>query len=107
MSPSLTPEQRRAIPEDVIALCRHLHDAGHRGWIVGGCIRDVLLGRGAQVVQQPAALLQHRQLAHHLTGDTPPAGSRHQQHVRPTAPAPRVTQLQLMSSCQWSEITFC
>jgi hypothetical protein len=42
---ALTPTQREAIPDDVVDLCRRLHEHGERGWIVGGCIRDVLLGR--------------------------------------------------------------
>lgn len=42
---ALTTTQREAIPDDVVDLCRRLRDNGERGWIVGGCIRDVLLGR--------------------------------------------------------------
>jgi len=36
---------REKIPKDVLALCRRLEEAGHRAWIVGGCIRDLLMGR--------------------------------------------------------------
>ncbi|HVJ21242.1 MAG TPA: HD domain-containing protein [Polyangiaceae bacterium] len=32
-----------AVPEDVKAICRTLAQAGHRSWIVGGCVRDELL----------------------------------------------------------------
>lgn len=34
-----------AIPEPVIEVCRVLERAGHRAWVVGGCIRDLLMGR--------------------------------------------------------------
>lgn len=33
------------VPNDVRTLCRLLNKAGHRAWIVGGCTRDLLLGR--------------------------------------------------------------
>ncbi len=36
-----------AVPRDVLGLCDKLRAAGKRAWIVGGCVRDVLLGRGA------------------------------------------------------------
>ena len=36
-----------AIPRGVIALCARLRERGHRAWIVGGCVRDLL--RGANV----------------------------------------------------------
>jgi tRNA nucleotidyltransferase (CCA-adding enzyme) len=35
----------REISKDVIALCARLREKGKRGWIVGGCVRDLLLGR--------------------------------------------------------------
>lgn len=35
-----------AIPQDVLDLCKRLREHGKRGWIVGGCVRDLLLGRG-------------------------------------------------------------
>ncbi len=34
-----------AVPKDVLALCQKLREHGKRGWIVGGCVRDLLLGR--------------------------------------------------------------
>ncbi|MBI2892682.1 MAG: HD domain-containing protein [Deltaproteobacteria bacterium] len=34
-----------SVPADVRALCARLAAAGKRGWIVGGCVRDLLLGR--------------------------------------------------------------
>jgi tRNA nucleotidyltransferase (CCA-adding enzyme) len=35
------------IPQDVTALCERLRSKGKRAWIVGGCVRDLLLGRVA------------------------------------------------------------
>ena len=34
-----------AVPLDVLALCERLRAHGKRAWIVGGCVRDWLLGR--------------------------------------------------------------
>lgn len=34
-----------AIPDPVAGVCRRLDDAGHRAWVVGGCVRDLLMGR--------------------------------------------------------------
>jgi tRNA nucleotidyltransferase (CCA-adding enzyme) len=36
-----------AVPPDVHALCERLRGKGKRAWIVGGCVRDLLLGRAA------------------------------------------------------------
>jgi tRNA nucleotidyltransferase (CCA-adding enzyme) len=33
------------VPPDVVALCGQLRSKGKRAWIVGGCVRDLLLGR--------------------------------------------------------------
>ncbi len=33
------------VPRDVFVLCEKLRAAGKRAWIVGGCVRDLLLGR--------------------------------------------------------------
>ena len=35
---------RGAIPEPVLEVCRALEARGHRAWVVGGCIRDLLRG---------------------------------------------------------------
>ena len=35
------------VPRDVIDLCERLRSRGKRAWIVGGCVRDLLLGRVA------------------------------------------------------------
>ncbi|HZU85478.1 MAG TPA: HD domain-containing protein [Polyangiaceae bacterium] len=36
-----------AVPRDVLDLCERLRSTGKRAWIVGGCVRDLLLGRTA------------------------------------------------------------
>ena len=36
------------IPDDVVAICRRLSDLGKRGWVVGGCVRDLLRGAPAK-----------------------------------------------------------
>ncbi len=36
---------RAEIPPDVLALCRRLREAGHQAHLVGGGVRDMLLGR--------------------------------------------------------------
>jgi tRNA nucleotidyltransferase (CCA-adding enzyme) len=41
-------EIQRAIPHEVAELCRSFADNGYRAWVVGGCLRDLLLGRAAQ-----------------------------------------------------------
>jgi tRNA nucleotidyltransferase (CCA-adding enzyme) len=38
-----TERLKRAVPTDVRKLCQRLKDAGHRGWAVGGSVRDELL----------------------------------------------------------------
>jgi len=35
----------RVVPTDVIGICDRLRSAGKRAWIVGGCVRDSLLGK--------------------------------------------------------------
>ncbi len=37
--------QLSKVPKDVFGLCDKLRGAGKRSWIVGGCVRDMLLGR--------------------------------------------------------------
>ncbi|MGB5811983.1 MAG: HD domain-containing protein [Polyangiales bacterium] len=36
---------RQQIARPVLEICQELRDAGERAWIVGGCVRDSLLGR--------------------------------------------------------------
>jgi tRNA nucleotidyltransferase (CCA-adding enzyme) len=35
----------KLIPDDVVAVCRRLREAGHQAFLVGGGVRDLLLGR--------------------------------------------------------------
>jgi tRNA nucleotidyltransferase (CCA-adding enzyme) len=35
------------VPKEVLSLCERLRSQGKRAWIVGGCVRDLLLGRTA------------------------------------------------------------
>jgi tRNA nucleotidyltransferase (CCA-adding enzyme) len=45
------PELERiieAIPADVVNICRRLRENGNRGWVVGGCVRDLLRGAPAK-----------------------------------------------------------
>jgi tRNA nucleotidyltransferase (CCA-adding enzyme) len=35
----------KQIPEDVLSVCRHLGEAGFEAYLVGGCVRDLLIGR--------------------------------------------------------------
>jgi len=35
----------RLVPDDVLGVCRRLHEARHEAHLVGGCVRDLLLGR--------------------------------------------------------------
>jgi tRNA nucleotidyltransferase (CCA-adding enzyme) len=37
--------RRDQIPEQVVEIVRRLHAAGHRAWVVGGCLRDLLMER--------------------------------------------------------------
>lgn len=41
----LSPELLRQVPEDVLGLCARLREAGKRAWVVGGSVRDLLLGK--------------------------------------------------------------
>jgi tRNA nucleotidyltransferase (CCA-adding enzyme) len=36
-----------SVPGDVADLCERLRSSGKRAWVVGGCVRDLLLGRAA------------------------------------------------------------
>lgn len=36
------------VPHDVLSICRKLREQGKRGWIVGGCVRDLLRGQPAK-----------------------------------------------------------
>lgn len=43
-APPMTAFPTQSIPNDALALCNELAAAGHRAWVVGGCVRDVLRG---------------------------------------------------------------
>ena len=45
MSATLISKLQAQIPPDVLALCRRLRGAGHQAHLVGGGVRDMLLGR--------------------------------------------------------------
>ncbi len=45
LSPSSTDALRAEVPPDVLAVCRRLRDAGHQAHLVGGGVRDMLIGR--------------------------------------------------------------
>jgi tRNA nucleotidyltransferase (CCA-adding enzyme) len=47
MAPDLQPLLAQ-VPEDVLGICRRLREKGKRGWIVGGCVRDLLRGAPAK-----------------------------------------------------------
>ena len=36
-----------SIPRAVLDLCERLSSRGKRAWIVGGCVRDLIMGRSA------------------------------------------------------------
>lgn len=38
----------RHVPSNVLDICKRLREKGKRGWIVGGCVRDLLRGREAK-----------------------------------------------------------
>lgn len=38
-----THQLQHSVPSEVRELCQRLKDAGHRAWLVGGCVRDELL----------------------------------------------------------------
>ena len=33
------------VPEKVVSICRRLSRAGYQGWLVGGAVRDTIMGR--------------------------------------------------------------
>jgi tRNA nucleotidyltransferase (CCA-adding enzyme) len=46
MKPTVPTRLRaEAVPDEVMAVLRRLADAGHRSWLVGGVVRDLLLSR--------------------------------------------------------------
>jgi tRNA nucleotidyltransferase (CCA-adding enzyme) len=45
MDPATSTVSLDRVPRDVFALCERLRASGKRAWIVGGCVRDMLMGR--------------------------------------------------------------
>ncbi len=43
-----TRQLAASVPDEVRALCNRLKEAGHRSWLVGGCVRDELLREGGE-----------------------------------------------------------
>jgi tRNA nucleotidyltransferase (CCA-adding enzyme) len=43
-----TRQLQASVPADVRELCQRLKEAGHRSWIVGGCVRDELLRQAGE-----------------------------------------------------------
>src|SRR4051812_30614661 len=41
------------VPDDVVALCRKLREAGFEAWLVGGAVRDLLRGKAAKDFDVP------------------------------------------------------
>ena len=41
-----TKQLQQSVPSEVRELCQRLKEAGHRAWVVGGCVRDELLREG-------------------------------------------------------------
>lgn len=64
-----------AVPEAVVALCRRMREGGHRAWVVGGCLRDVLMQRtpGDWDLATDATPLETRKLFRRVV----PTGEKH------------------------------
>jgi tRNA nucleotidyltransferase (CCA-adding enzyme) len=45
LSPEALEALRAEVPPDVLAICRRLREAGHQAHLVGGGVRDMLIGR--------------------------------------------------------------
>ena len=45
LSPAALERLRAEVPPDVLAICRRLREAGHQAHLVGGGVRDMLIGR--------------------------------------------------------------
>ena len=51
-----TTKLQASVPAEVRELCQRLKEAGHRSWIVGGCVRDELM-RAAGLAGTPAEMI--------------------------------------------------
>ncbi|HYQ15501.1 MAG TPA: HD domain-containing protein [Polyangiaceae bacterium] len=47
MTTTSTQRLQRSVPTEVRELAQRLKEAGHRSWVVGGCVRDELLREGS------------------------------------------------------------
>lgn len=65
----------RVIPRGVLALCARLRERGHRAWIVGGCVRDLL--RGAPVADWDVATDARPEEVMAAFGHVIPTGIQH------------------------------
>lgn len=63
------------VPEDVRWICRKLAESGKRGWVVGGCVRDLLLGK--DVADWDVATDAHPREVQHIFPKVIPTGIRH------------------------------
>jgi tRNA nucleotidyltransferase (CCA-adding enzyme) len=43
----MTDDMRTKVPSEVRAICKRLKERGHKAYIVGGCVRDLIIGRKA------------------------------------------------------------
>lgn len=63
------------VPEDVRWICRKLAESGKRGWIVGGCVRDLLLGK--EVADWDVATDAHPKEVQRIFPKVIPTGIQH------------------------------
>jgi len=64
-----------SIPAPVRGVCETLHRAGHGAWIVGGCVRDLLLGRA--VADWDVCTSARPEQVQRLFGHVIPTGIKH------------------------------
>ncbi len=64
-----------SIPEDAVAICRRLQERGKRGWIVGGCVRDLL--RSAPAKDWDVATDARPETIRHMFRRVIPTGLKH------------------------------
>jgi tRNA nucleotidyltransferase (CCA-adding enzyme) len=68
---------RARFPPPVLEILRVLDDAGHRSWIVGGAVRDALLGRARSSSDLDVATPAHPQQVLQLFPKVVPTGIEH------------------------------
>jgi tRNA nucleotidyltransferase (CCA-adding enzyme) len=67
--------RRADVPAGPLSVCQRLADAGHRAVVVGGCVRDTILGRGAK--DWDVATSAHPDEVRGLFKKTIPTGIQH------------------------------